>query len=73
MQVNVPVAVNAGLAGAIVITCGLLGRSVGVFISLLGSDLNFRERVFVAIAYTPKATVQAAIGATPLLAMQKLA
>ena len=71
MQVNVPVAVNAGLAGAIVITCGLLGRSVGVFISLLGSDLNLRERVFVAIAYTPKATVQAAIGATPLLAMQK--
>ena len=65
MQVNVPVAVNAGFMGGLVIISGLLGRSFGVFLSLLGSDLNFRERIFVAIAYCPKATVQAAIGASP--------
>jgi NhaP-type Na+/H+ or K+/H+ antiporter len=28
------------------------------------------ERAFVAVAYTPKATVQAAIGAAPLMALR---
>ena len=51
--------------------CGLVGRSIGVFISLIASELDLKERIFVAISYCPKATVQAAIGASPLLAMQK--
>ena len=29
------------------------------------SELNFKERVFCMISYTPKATVQAAIGSIP--------
>ena len=41
-------------------------RSAGVWISLLRSDLNTKERFFCVIAYWPKATVQAAMGAVPL-------
>lgn len=65
-QVNISVAVNAGLIGIIIILIGLLGRSIGVVISLLGTDLNWKERLFCIISYIPKATVQAAMGAVPL-------
>ena len=67
-QVDIKVALNAGLMGAVVIITGLIGRSIGVYISLLGSGLNFREIIFCIISYIPKATVQAAIGAIPLSA-----
>jgi len=66
VQVNIHVAWDAGLAGAAVIFLGLLARSVGTFISLIKTDLNFREKIFCITAYIPKATVQAAIGAVPL-------
>ncbi len=69
-QVNVPVAVKAGLGGAAVILIGLCGRSVGVQICLFRSNLLAKERLFVGISYLPKATVQAAIGVAPLMAMQ---
>lgn len=49
-----------------VILLALVVRAIGVLCCLLGSKLNFKERLFTAIAYTPKATVQAAIGAIPL-------
>lgn len=65
-QVNIGVAINAGVVGIAVILIGLIGRSLGVLISLVGTNLNWRERVFCIIAYLPKATVQAAIGAIPL-------
>ncbi len=52
--------------GLVILTLGLMGRSLGVLISLLGSNLNLREKLFSVIAYLPKATVQAAIGAVPL-------
>lgn len=65
-QVNIGVALNAGGVGIAVIVIGLIGRSLGVLISLIGTNLNWRERVFCIIAYLPKATVQAAIGAIPL-------
>ncbi|MZL69122.1 cation:proton antiporter [Bittarella massiliensis (ex Durand et al. 2017)] len=45
---------------------GLLFRSAGVFLCLLGTPLGKKERLFCAIAYLPKATVQAAIGSVPL-------
>ena len=38
----------------------------GVFICLLKTKLNKKEKLFAMIAYTPKATVQAAIGGIPL-------
>lgn len=65
-QVNVAVALKSGLVGIIIICVGLLARSLGVWISVLGTDLNTKEKIFCVIAYTPKATVQAAIGAIPL-------
>lgn len=70
-QVNLPIAWQAGLAGAGVVAIGLAGRCCGVQLCLLGSMFNPRERVFITLAYLPKATVQAAIGATPLLAMRQ--
>lgn len=69
-QVNVGVAWRAGAVGLVVIFVGLLARGLGVGLCLWGSALNIRERFFVAIACMPKATVQAAIGAAPLLVMR---
>lgn len=65
-QVNIALALDAGVQGIILITIGLLARSVGVIFSLLGTELNRNEKVFSIIAYLPKATVQAAIGGIPL-------
>lgn len=48
------------------IALALLVRMGGVWLCLVGSHLNRKERLFTAIAYCPKATVQAAIGAIPL-------
>ena len=69
-QVNITVAWQAGLVGIAVILIGLAARSAGVMASLAGSNLTRKERLFVAVAFSPKATVQAAIGAVPLLAMR---
>jgi len=68
-QVNIHVALQTGLAGAALIALGLVGRSIGTWVCLLGSNLTLGERAFVVISYIPKATVQAAIGAAPLAAM----
>jgi NhaP-type Na+/H+ or K+/H+ antiporter len=65
-QVNIHVALDAGLAGAAIICIGLVARSIGTWLSVARSHLNTKERLFCVIAYTPKATVQAAIGAIPL-------
>ena len=64
--VQLPVMRQAGLLGLAVILIGLCGRTTGVFTALIGSPLNLKERSFAAIAYSPKATVQAAIGGIPL-------
>lgn len=65
-EVNIYVALEAGAIGLLIIFIGLIARSIGVMISLMGSKLNFKEKLFCVVAYTPKATVQAAIGAVPL-------
>ncbi|MBI5416681.1 cation:proton antiporter [Candidatus Poribacteria bacterium] len=69
-QVNIPVALKAGFTGASLIGLALISRSIGTYICVMGSNLNFKERMFVVISYIPKATVQAAIGGVPLLAMK---
>jgi NhaP-type Na+/H+ or K+/H+ antiporter len=61
-------ALGAGLAVAALILLALVVRAVGVLLSVSKTRLSGRERVFCVIAYTPKATVQAAIGALPLAA-----
>ena len=69
-QLNVAVAWRSGLAGLAVLALGLLARSLGTLLCLARSDLTAGERLFVTVAYIPKATVQAAIGAVPLMTMQ---
>ena len=49
-----------------IIFLALLFRMGGVFLSMIKTPLSFKERLFCAIAYIPKATVQAALGAIPL-------
>lgn len=65
-QVNVILALDAGFKGILLITIGLMARSIGVMLSLIGTELNMKEKLFCILAYIPKATVQAAIGAIPL-------
>ena len=64
--VNINYLGKVGVVAIIVIVCALIFRMVGVFVCLLGTDLNRKERLFTMMAYTPKATVQAAIGGIPL-------
>lgn len=64
--VNIRYAASAGAGMIILIGAVLCFRMVGVFLCLLGTKLTMRERLFCMFAYTPKATVQAAIGGIPL-------
>ena len=64
--VDIQYAIAAGVAAIIVILVSLIFRMNGVFVSLIKTKLNMKERLFCMIAYTPKATVQAAIGSLPL-------
>lgn len=64
--VNINYLGNVGIKAFIVIIGALLFRIAGVFVCMLGTDFNVRERLFTMMAYTPKATVQAAIGGIPL-------
>jgi len=67
-QVNIHVALSSGLLGLVILSLGLVVRSIGVLVSLMGTNLNAKERLFCVISYFPKATVQAAMGAVPLAA-----
>ena len=64
--VNISYLGKVGINAVCVIIGALVFRMLGVFVCLLGTDLNGKERLFVMLAYTPKATVQAAIGGIPL-------
>ena len=64
--ININYLGNVGGKALIVIAGALLFRMLGVFVCLLGTDFNAKEIVFSMMAYTPKATVQAAIGGIPL-------
>lgn len=64
--VNIEYLGNVGISALLVIIGALIFRMAGVFVCLLGTRLNGKERLFAMMAYTPKATVQAAIGGIPL-------
>ena len=64
--VNIGYLGKVGVQALLVIIGALAFRMLGVFICLLGTSLKGNERLFVMMAYTPKATVQAAIGGIPL-------
>jgi NhaP-type Na+/H+ or K+/H+ antiporter len=66
MSVKVNYISAAGFKELLVIGIGLAFRSLGVVIATAFSRLNKREKLFCVIAYLPKATVQAALGAIPL-------
>lgn len=65
-SVNIGYLGHVGLKALLVIVCALLARMLGVLACLPGSGLNRKEKLFVMLAYLPKATVQAAIGGIPL-------
>jgi len=65
---DISYAAQAGVFVVALIFAALAIRICGVFVSLLRTKLSKKERLFCAIAYLPKATVQAAIGGLPLAA-----
>lgn len=65
-SVDINYILNTGLKGVGLILIALIIRMVGVYISLIGTNLNIKEKIFVLFSYSPKATVQAAIGGIPL-------
>ena len=64
--VNINYLSHVGFKALLLIILALIFRMFGVFICLLKTKLNKKEKLFAMIAYTPKATVQAAIGGIPL-------
>ncbi|MCF7926877.1 MAG: cation:proton antiporter [Candidatus Izimaplasma sp.] len=64
--VNIHVAASVGMFALVLIIIEIISRIFSVHLCLIKSELNNKERTFAGIAYTPKATVQAAIGAIPL-------
>lgn len=64
--VNIGYLGKVGVKALLVIVGALIVRMAGVFVCLLGTGLKRKERLFAMLAYTPKATVQAAIGGIPL-------
>jgi len=58
---------NTFLPGLLVLAIGLfVGRTIGWYFSTVGSNWNWREKLFLLPGNMAKATVQAAIGAIPL-------
>lgn len=66
IAVDLKYAISAGVMVILLVVLALLLRMMGVVLSLTKTKLNKKERLFCAVAYTPKATVQAAIGTIPL-------
>ena len=66
VAVDARYALSAGIAVVLLVVMALVFRMLGVFFSLIGTNLTKKERLFCMMAYTPKATVQAAIGTIPL-------
>lgn len=64
--VDLNYAVSAGFTSVVIVLGAFLFRMAGVQVSLLNTPLSRKEKYFCMMAYTPKATVQAAIGAIPL-------
>lgn len=65
-SISISYVLDAGFLAALLIILLLLFRSLGVFLAVCRTDLNKKEKLFTMLAYTPKATVQAAIGGVPL-------
>lgn len=55
---------GAILVGVLLI--GLVCRSIGVFVCILNTQFDKKEKIFITLSYLPKATVQASIGGIAL-------
>ena len=66
MAINPTLVGEFFLIGVGILSCSLFVRSIGVLISLIGTNLSLKERIFCVIAYLPKATVQSAKAAIPM-------
>ena len=66
IAVDLKYALEAGVVVILLVSLALVFRMMGVAISLVKTKLNKKERLFCAVAYTSKATVQAALGTVPL-------
>ena len=64
--VDLKYAAVAGVSAVLLVAGALVFRMIGVALCLIKTDLSRKERLFCMVAYVPKATVQAAIGAIPL-------
>lgn len=64
--VDLKYAAVAGVSAVLLVMGALVFRMMGVALCLIKTDLSRKERLFCMVAYVPKATVQAAIGAIPL-------
>lgn len=66
IAVDLQYALSAGITVILLVVLSVFFRMAGVALSLVKTGLSNREKLFCAIAYTPKATVQAAIGTIPM-------
>ncbi len=66
--VDIFVAQSVLLTGSVIVLSGLAVRTGGVFLATVRLDATPKEKAFLAFAFLPKATVQAAIGSLPLTA-----
>ena len=56
---------DVALFGILTLAAGLAARCVCAFFAAKGGSLSVRDRLFIAVAWTPKATVQAALAGLP--------
>ena len=65
-SVRIDYALSFGSVVLVVIILALVFRILGVYLSIMKTKFNMKERIFTMGAYLPKATVQAAIGGLTL-------
>lgn len=63
--VDLKYAITSGIFAVLLVIGALVFRMLGVAMSLIKTKLTRHEKLFCMISYTPKATVQAAIGTIP--------
>lgn len=66
ISVDLKYAITQGMLPILLIVIGLIFRVIGVYVALIKTGLTKEEKLFVAISYLPKATVQASIGGIAL-------
>ena len=71
-QIDINIAILAGKSGLIIIIFGLIIRSLSILLCLTKSSFLLIEKFFIIFSLWPKATVQATLGAIPLLIMSNL-